>query len=469
MKISKKGKGVLGFMLLLTLIVVTILFSLYFVNKNNSDNEAEASRKIDLKISIPKTQYNIGENIPINIVTDLNSEGMKYELFYIEKNSVQNKANVCEWPGKWKFIKISNKITSKGDIYNWKPTEEGDFFIVANIRDDNNNPICTGIDEKLMLNGCGFNYPSCQRASVEVSIRKNENNLPNEKITMDAYSSHPNFWEVGSNQWVAKRYNAINNLNLKYDNMWWWSGPLYGNTDKTLREIIFQYYNNNIAGEYWEWEQWRTENKGGEENAIVDQFGGNDKISSKYFYSSIQNCIDNIPGVQWPNFDDSNYSKVDVVGRKGDKCLSGGYIEVIVDEVISNYSNPDRNLSCEKFFPSSNFNIANNICKKSPNVAVIYQRYVSPVDENKYAKGCEGTIYSWGNEYTSDDDYKKWFRNGEIRYSNYNSKGIDSIVPKYNDSLYWDTVCTGTWDSKTNWIYTGEYKLNNTVLIDDGE
>jgi hypothetical protein len=125
--------------------------------------------------------------------------------------------------------------------------------------------------------------------------------------------------------------------------------------------------------------------------------------------------------------------------------------------------------------PMSQSPKGNAMCKLSPHVGIVYQRYAweaGPPPEDHVAVGCEAAVYAWGwPEYETIDntgqDYQAWFRNGELRLSKWiNFSGETAIVPAPDDDGWWNPRCERAWSQTTNWLYDGVYRIGDVIYTD---
>lgn len=76
--------------------------------------------------------------------------------------------------------------------------------------------------------------------------------------------------------------------------------------------------------------------------------------------------------------------------------------------------------------------------------------------------------YAWGYSEESTLNFRHWFRNGELRWSDWLYLGTTNPPPDpYNDS-WWNENCARAWTERPNWLYTGTYKLTNQEYTDPG-
>jgi hypothetical protein len=125
--------------------------------------------------------------------------------------------------------------------------------------------------------------------------------------------------------------------------------------------------------------------------------------------------------------------------------------------------------------PAKYSQAANILCKYSPYVGVVEQRYAWQAGrppEDGPLLGCEVALYAWGwpkpSSVTSGQDYQAFFRNGELRFSRWvdTTDHIQGEVPAPDDHSWWSPLCETAWDNTTNNLYSGIYKIGSTVYTD---
>lgn len=280
------------------------------------------------------------------------------------------------------------------------------------------------------------------------------------------YDTHPNFWQVGSDRWTAKKYTRLPSTpNPGFDVMWVWSGP----HSSGGRYVIYQKYPGDNPGAYHEWELW-TGNQTAH-SAVVQKYGGPQEASS-YPVSSGSDC-DSGSGISWPNLSSGDSVKTVPNSVKiSGSCRTGGHIGIRMYQLWDKPNSTIRNGLCATYIPQSVTPVGNRICREAPNAGIVYQNYVfgSPpgVNPSQYQHGCEATVYAWGYPQNSADNYRTWFRNGELRWSEYLNLGTFSTVKdSITEKTWWDTQCKQAFTQKPNYLYTGTYKLTNTIYTDN--
>lgn len=263
--------------------------------------------------------------------------------------------------------------------------------------------------------------------------------------------------------------------------IWEWSAPYSSSNPAHAghRENHYEDYSNTpdaypvvtgTAPTIFEWERWGP----ADDNYLWYQYAGLSESSAHYVGES-----DCESGVHYPVVDhDLRYIYTPMSVRREGQCVSGGYLAGYRSELWGTPMSPKRIRMCDDEttgVPASQSPRGNAICKLSPHVGTVYQRYVwgagpTPADGAKV--GCEAVVYVWGwpepQHPSSGQDYQTWFRNGELRYSRWiNLSGqISDGLPAPDDHAWWNTRCGSAWTSVTNWLYTGVYKIGYTVYTD---
>lgn len=125
--------------------------------------------------------------------------------------------------------------------------------------------------------------------------------------------------------------------------------------------------------------------------------------------------------------------------------------------------------------PAEFSRMGNIVCKISPYVGTVYQRYIfGPKREgNRPSVGCEAVLYAWGwtepQDARSGQDYQAWFRNGELRFTRWyelSRKASISNPPAPDNHEWWNHMCQGAWTGEGNWLYTGTFRAGQTVYHD---
>ena len=296
---------------------------------------------------------------------------------------------------------------------------------------------------------------------------------------LSAHDSHPNYWEAAPARWTAKQYVLLPSTTgasayvsahgSGLHHTWVWSGPL-GPGERALR---YQRYRDGVALDIWEWERWSEAAAG--TLAVVHQYGGADEGSARPVYASAGRCMSGgATGVTWPDLRtdprrlaaQSFGSGCDPEWQSG--AMPGGYVHVVLREDFGAPGSALRVTRCNSYVPAAVTPNGNAICRTSPSVAFIEQRYSMGPNASP-THGCEATVYAWGDAKDGTDHYRRWFRNGELRWSLYLGIAGDGRRHAPDDDTFWAPQCTRALSEIANWLYTGTYKLDTTEWIDPGD
>ncbi|WP_196139342.1 hypothetical protein [Aliikangiella sp. G2MR2-5] len=195
-------------------------------------------------------------------------------------------------------------------------------------------------------------------------------------------------------------------------------------------------------------------------------------MSSVYVYSKEQNkCM-------------NKHANGSYIRNNKGEIVSPGYIYITAEENgrVSDWGipgTPIRNNKCDAEFPigSSKYSehknkavTANKICKLAPNVMTVHQRYtmynyIESTNGNGWNVGCENITYVWGYDKASEHNnaHQNFFRAGELRWTIWQSTTSNSYIEP--TAPVWDTLCNK--NNGTNVIYSGIYKLNESIEEDD--
>lgn len=312
--------------------------------------------------------------------------------------------------------------------------------------------------------------------------------------------THPHFWPAGV-AWTGKKLRGLG-VNTAIPFFWVWSGPR-DNSGGDHRLLIYQQYNAaNQPGFIVEWEEWReyipmlgappigTAFRFGE---AYDKSDPNSRYSwdfmnaytqpnrgvSPQVYRSQTDCQQNNPrGFDWPDLEsnqDFKYIPKSEVynGSCNPQWQShnnpGDYFALYLRHFFGDANSQDRINYCNTYVPANvTSQTTNNICRAAPNAGYVEQRYMAKRAGYGYAYGCEPLVYTWGYPRSSAQNYKNWFRNGELRYADYKRIVVENVVHDPNDHNWWGPGCQTIWDQSNGWYYTGIYRLHEDDYQDPG-
>lgn len=295
--------------------------------------------------------------------------------------------------------------------------------------------------------------------------------------------THPHFWYqqttdgYQANHWTAKQFKSTypDPSTIK-DIEWAWSAPDGPNlVNGAPNPARFVYYDSSSVPNCTTDASCGTLTRQTTERwykvsstvAQVKYFGGAWQFQTA---PSSADCASGAgAGVAWPNLDPIQvppYAEPydSVTKYTTGFCSYQGYIGVIREHPT------DMAAFCTQYF--SGYPSAYNICTAVPNqVDIIYQVYKF----SDTRAGCEATIYASGYPQPGADlgrsvQIKNWFRNGELRWSQYVSVGAP--IPNTADpgwDTWWKARCQPLFTTAENWVYTGLYKLTNSIYKDTGD
>ncbi len=277
--------------------------------------------------------------------------------------------------------------------------------------------------------------------------------------------SHPQYWATGPYQYINRKFQRLSSsANPGYDFLWEKNGPLANGERFVTYSKLFP----NLSEELYEWERWTLDATN--HQAILHQYGGRTETTSGPSSISLANCQSGITGHPWPSLSSNQSFAFTPESRKSNnQCPPewqniqnpGGYIAISLKDYWPGPFSSIRNQACDQYLPPSIDPVGNLVCKSSPTAGIIYQRYV--IGSNS-VHGCEATVYAWGYPQSNSENYRLWMRNGELRFSDFINLGAYSPPHPPDDHVWWDSQCQRAWQEKPNWLYTGDYQLDNQNL-----
>jgi len=345
---------------------------------------------------------------------------------------------------------------------------------------------------------------------------------------LDLVNTHPSLFKLGSHNYVGKKWHLFYTDNQNYyfqlNKKWWgWSGPetatTINNPDGTSpnhRYVTYGEWGIGVPDKPNDYNleiSWGNIAPKAEERWLLNSDNKNHKWSGMYsadaahvltYTYSHEHQKPNRPtsthhdnrtctgeGVNWPTLDPANpdTAYAPFFAKHGSACQTPpagteGYIyrTFLPNESPSVWNTMARVSKCDTEFPADLTDpndpllVANRICKTAPNVGIVDQRYLifSPSDQypgQDWVVGCERVVYTWGYAKDSGNSYKKFFRNGELKWKlwgDINGSGArsSSHIDKDDDGQ-WEQYCRFDINSRTA-IYSGTYKLTNTLKNDNG-
>ncbi len=283
----------------------------------------------------------------------------------------------------------------------------------------------------------------------------------------------------GEWQYTGKRWTRHSGTPADRSIIWEWSRPYTGTNPAFLgqRENHYSDFSGLPAASpvftgtgplTYDWERWEP----AEGNFIFHQYGRATEGESMSIGES-----DCVSGVFYPVIDHTvEHTYTLMAATRDGECAAGGYIST---HRLDLWGEPLSQVRVDKCddpltgIPAGESESGNAICKMSPHVGPVNQRYVlGPPASLPPNLGCETVVYAWGWQYpqtpTSTQEYETWFRNGELRFSRWiNLSGqITSTIPSPDDHEWWDGRCEAAWTGISNVVYSGIFKIGNQVYTD---
>lgn len=290
----------------------------------------------------------------------------------------------------------------------------------------------------------------------------------------DVWPGESDAWQRTGRKW-SRHSGTADGMQI----VWEWSAPYAGSKPDyaDYRENYYEDYSKTpdaypvvtgTAPAPFAWALWEPM----ESDYILHQYGGptaeeanavgKTDCSSGLYYPIVSQNLGYV------------YTPMSVM-REG-QCVEGGYISAYRADLWGPPLSLERVEMCDQSvmgIPANQSPKGNTICKISPYVGVVYQRYVFGAGPtSKPSVGCEAVVYAWGwptpQQPTSGQDYQNWFRNGELRFSRWLnlSAQVSDDVPDHSDHTWWNDQCERAWTDMPNWLYTGNYKIGFTVYTD---
>ncbi len=287
----------------------------------------------------------------------------------------------------------------------------------------------------------------------------------------------------GEWQYTGKKWTWYNRT-PGYKNrliVWEYSQPYQGETEayRDHREDHYSDYTRSPDGwpfesgraaQTYDWERWIEAG----DNYLMMQFG--QKSEAESYLVGVDGCESGLP---YPVVDQSHpYFYTPMFTTRFNTCTGGGYVAAQLVEVWGEPMTEQRQALCDNNssgIPARASSTGNTICKISPHVGVVYQRYLLGPEApgEPAAVGCEAVLYAWGYQEpqspTSGQDYQAWFRNGELRWTRWHelSRFTDpNNLPAPDDHAWWNEQCQDAWKQQANWVYTGTFRAGKTVYKD---
>jgi hypothetical protein len=297
----------------------------------------------------------------------------------------------------------------------------------------------------------------------------------------DNWVGEPDGWQFTGKKWTWYPY-TLNRFNRQ--TIWEYSQPYAGDIPEYAgqREDHYSDYTNSPdeyplvkgrAPKTYDWERWAPVG----DNFRVMQLGN--KNESQSYLLGETDCSS---GIFYPVVDqDHPYFFTPMFTNRWGKCTGGGYVAAYLNELWGEPLSQRRTSLCDNKIngiPAEFSPVGNTVCKISPYVGTVYQRYIfGPKNEGvRPSVGCEAVLYAWGwtqpEAPLSGQDYQAWFRNGELRFSRWfelSRKASAGNPPAPDNHAWWNQMCSGAWTGEGNWLYTGTFRAGQTVYHDQAQ
>ncbi len=279
--------------------------------------------------------------------------------------------------------------------------------------------------------------------------------------------------EAGGWQSTGKKWTWVPGTPNKFDRqvVWEFSQPYAGSTPEYLGQREDHYtLDPDDPQKTYDWERWLQEG----ENFRVMQLGN--KSESEAYLIGDADCS---TGLFYPVVDHQMpFFSTPMFTNRWGVCSGGGYIAAHLYQLWGEPLSKKRLALCDNplnGMPADLSPVGNTICKISPYVGVIFQRYIfgAKTETEVPSVGCEAVLYAWG--YTeprapaSVQAYQTWFRNGELRFTRWydlSSQVTPTTIPAPDDHAWWDSRCQAAWEGEGNWLYSGVIRVGQSVYTD---
>lgn len=297
-------------------------------------------------------------------------------------------------------------------------------------------------------------------------------------LTAASWPGEPDGWQYTGKKWiwVPGTKNVFNRTTV-----WEYSQPYSGSTPEYQGQREDRYascsgdpqdcsFFNGTPPTTYDWERYMQVG----DNFKVMQLGNFNEAES-YLIGD----VDCESGIFYPVVDHNMpFTYTLMHTNRWKSCTGGGYVAAYLSEQWGEPLSQERIALCDNAtngVPASLSQAGNNICKISPHVGVVFQRYIfgaaSPAELPSV--GCEAVLYAWGwsepHSPVTGQDYQTWFRNGELRFTRWYDLSIQvslGNIPTPDDHDWWDSRCQSAWTEEGNWLYTGTFRVGNAEYRD---
>ncbi len=255
--------------------------------------------------------------------------------------------------------------------------------------------------------------------------------------------------------------------------VWEYSQPYAGSTPAYIGQREDHYAdqtNTTLPPVTYDWERWMQAG----DNFRLMQLGSESEAAS--YLVGEADCSS---GIFYPVVDHSMpYYYTPMHTNRWGPCTGGGYIAAYLYEQWGDPLSQKRQVLCDNPIngvPAALSPAGNTICKISPYVGVVNQRYIfgAKTPAELPSVGCEAVLYAWGwtepRSPATAQGYQPWFRNGELRFTRWyelsNQVTIGNL-PQPDDHDWWNPLCQAAWQGEGNWLYSGTFRVGNTTYQD---
>lgn len=279
--------------------------------------------------------------------------------------------------------------------------------------------------------------------------------------------------ETGDWQFTGKKWTWVPGTPNKFDRLvvWEFSQPYSGSTPEYFGQREDHYtLDPDDPLKTYDWERWLQEG----DNFRVMQLGN--KSESEAYLIGDTDCSS---GLFYPVVDHQMpFFTTPMFTNRWGVCTGGGYIAAHLYQQWGEPLSKKRLDLCDNPLngvPADLSPAGNIICKISPYVGVIFQRYIfgAKTEAEVPSVGCEAVLYAWGYSEplapASVQAYQTWFRNGELRFTRWydlSNQVTPPTIPAPDDHAWWDSRCQAAWQGEGNWLYSGVFRVGQSEYTD---
>ena len=314
------------------------------------------------------------------------------------------------------------------------------------------------------------NTQSGSTASPTQALSICSQHAPKCPLTAPGWPGEPDGWQRTGKKWtwVPGTPNIFGR-----EVVWEYSQPYAGTTPAYIGQREDHYAdqtNPAVPPITYDWERWMQVG----DNFRLMQLGNKTEPAS--YLVGEADCSS---GIFYPVVDHSlPYYYTPMYTNRWGTCTGGGYIAAYLAEQWGDPLSQKRQALCDNTIngvPDSLSPAGNAICKISPYVGVVYQRYIfgAATPAELPSVGCEAVLYAWGwtepRSPASGQQYQSWFRNGELRFTRWYELSNQVTVgnlPDPDEHDWWNPRCQAAWQGEGNWLYSGTFWAGSTIYHD---